>query len=229
MCVCLWWKSYIFFSHFSIIKIPWFLLSFSFHWALQFECLAHQSILLWLHFTWFHDICIIWSFCLVRNYTLTQNWPYIEIVGIKPTNPVKYPTIIACQRNVSISAMWYVHISNCDYVLSWQFVCEMFACLQTHIKNRLFVRQYQVQCIIYWFFFLLLCHVHLNRCFMEFPIWFSVSYLPICLFTSTVCCLFLLVSYIYNFFFSLHRRRQCCCFCYFPAHFDGLMVCPFDG
>lgn len=56
-------KAIYFFSHFSIIKIPWFLLSFSFHWALQFECLAHQSILLWLHFTWFHDICIIWSFC----------------------------------------------------------------------------------------------------------------------------------------------------------------------
>lgn len=49
-------------------------------------------------------------------------------------------------------------------------------------------------------FFFLLCHVHSNQCFMEFPIWFSVSYLPICLFTSTVCCLFLLVSYIYNFF-----------------------------
>lgn len=101
-----------------------------------------------------------------------------------------------------ISAIWYVHISNCDYVLSWQFLCEMFSCLQTHIKNRLFVRQYQVQCIIYWIFFSSLSctfksvfHGISNLIFS-----FMFTYLFVHIeFFYPVCCLFLLVSYIYFF------------------------------
>lgn len=55
----------------------------------------------------FHVISrYLYYLVLLHNYTLTQNWPYIEITGKKPTNPVKYPTIIACQRNVSIDKNW---------------------------------------------------------------------------------------------------------------------------
>lgn len=212
------------------------MLSFSFHSALQFECLAHQSILLWLHFTWFHDICIIWSFCTtIHSHKIDH---ISKLLERKPTNPVKYSTIIVCQRNVSIdqksivtltSTKWNEHISNCDYVLSWQFLCEMLACLQTHIKNRLFVRQYPstMHYLLIFFFF------------SAMYIWIGVSwnsqsdfqfhvYLFVCSHRQIVVCFFSFHISIY-FFFSLHRRRQCCCFCNFPAHFDGLMVCPFDG
>lgn len=132
------------------------MLSFSFHWALQFECLTHQSILLWLHFTWFHDICIIWSFCTT---TLSHKIDRISKLLAENqqipwnTRPLLRVNAMFQFTKIGYLNINYVHISNCHYVLSWQFLCEMFACLQTHIKNRLFVRQYQVQCIIYWFFF----------------------------------------------------------------------------
>lgn len=45
----------------------------------------------------------------------------------------------------------------CAYYILWLCselatkLCELIVCWQTHIKNRLFVRQYRVQCIICWF------------------------------------------------------------------------------